>query len=231
MSNQLTLDVVKAAAPSTLRNSISQDLVNKLNNLDKDPLVAESMQEKALGFINVLTEGKFKIDDYLNAVKFVTYRVSGSTQQAAYAKTFPQRYLKFKADNLTSKEISAYTTMYAKGKLVTMLLERAMIPVHLVNADNFQKAINTQVEIMQTAKSEMARVTAANSILTHLKPPETSKIEISTNTEETRSALESLRETTRELARMQSQAIQSGKHSAQSIAHSDIVDAEYTEED
>ena len=232
MTTQLDISDVKAIAPATLRNSISPDLVNKLNNLHKDPLIAEQMQERALGFINVLTEGRFKIDDYLNAIKFVTYRMSGSTQQAAYLKTFPDRHLKFKADNLSAKEISAYTTMYAKGKLVTTLMERAMIPVWLVNADNVQKAINTQVEIMTTANSEMARVTAANSILTHLKPPETSKLEITRgNTDEEKDALAELRKTTQKLAKMQEEAIRSGTHSAKTIAHSDIVDAEYAEKD
>ncbi|UYE90199.1 terminase small subunit [Alteromonas phage vB_AemP_PT15-A5] len=231
MSTTLTVDLVKSATPANLRNNINQEFVNKLNTIDKDPLVAEQMRERALGFINILAEGKFRIDDYINAVKFVTYRMSGSTQQAAYCKTFPDRHLKFKADNLTNKEISAYTTMYAKGKLVSMLMERAMIPVWLVNADNFQKAINTQVEIMTDVNnSAMARTTAANSVMTHIKPPETAKLEITNNTEEQQSVLQELRKATQALTEQQRQSIENGTHTVKDIAHSDIVDADIIEE-
>lgn len=227
--SQLTVQEVKQAFPSTLRNSVSQDFVDKLNQMHTDPLIREAMQEKALGYISILQEGKFKIDDYLSAVKFVTYRVSGHTQQESYLKAFPERNKKFMLEGASSKEISAYVSMYAKGKLPTMMLERAMIPVWLVNADNFQKAINTQVELMTTASSEMVRTTAANSILTHLKQPEVAKHEFTVKDETQRSALDQLREATQELARAQREAIQSGKQSARDVAHSEVIQAEYEE--
>lgn len=227
--SQLTLTEVKRTFPSTLRNSVTQDFVDKLNQMHTDPLVREAMQEKALGYLSILQEGKFKIDDYLNAVKFVTYRVSGHTQQEAYLKAFPERNKKFMLEGASAKEISAYVSMYAKGKLVTMMLERAMIPVWLVNADNFQKAINTQVELMTTANSEMVRATAANSILTHLKQPEVTKHELTVKDETQRDALTQLREATQELAKAQKMAIQSGSQTVKEVAHSEVIQAEYEE--
>lgn len=227
--SQLTIKEVKCSFPSTLRNSVTQDFVDKLNQLHSDPLIREAMQEKALGYINILQEGKFKIDDYLNAVKFVTYRLSGSTQQEAYLKAFPERKKKFMLEGASSKEISAYVSMYAKGKLVTMMLERAMIPVWLVNADNFQKAINTQIELMTTAKSEMVRATAANSVLTHVKQPEVTKHELTLKDDGQKDALMQLRQATQELAQAQKQAIQSGSQSVKEVAHSEVIQAEYEE--
>jgi hypothetical protein len=230
MSTQLTVETVKSACPHTLRNSINQDFVNKLNQMHTDPLVRDELQSNALGYISVLTEGRFKVDDYLNAVKFVTYRLSGATQQESYTKTFPDRHKKFMMDGLSAKEISAYVTMYAKNKLVTLMMERAMIPVWLVNADNYQKAINTQVELMMTAKSEMVRATAANSVLTHLKQPETAKIDVNIHDETQASAIDELRKATQKLADQQEAAIRSGQHNAKDIAHSDILEAEYVEQ-
>jgi len=168
MTDKLDIELVKAACPRTLRSGVTQDFVDKLNNIHSDPLIREAMQERTLGFINILAEGRFKVDDYLNAIRYVTYKMAGSTNQESYTKAFPARYQKFLSDGLDAKAISAYVAMYAKGKLVTMLLERAMIPVWLVNADNYQKAINVQVGLMTSAASEMVRTQAANSILTPL---------------------------------------------------------------
>jgi len=226
---KLGIETVKAACPRTLKNNVTQDLVDKINNIHTDPLIRESMQEKALGFINILTEGRFRIDDYLNAVKYVTYKISDSTNQEAYAKAFPHRYQKFLTDGLDAKAISAYVAMYAKGKLVTMLLERAMIPSYLVNADNFQKAINTQVEIMLTAKSEMVRMQAANSVMTHTKAPETAKIDLKITDETQSSVLDELRKATQELSRNQRLAIESGQMTAKDIAHSRVIKGEAVE--
>lgn len=229
MSDKLDLEIVKSACPRTLKSSVTQDFVDKLNNIHTDPLVREAMQENTLGYINILTEGRFKVDDYLNAIKYVTYKMTNSTNQEAYSKAFPDRYQKFLSDGLDAKAISAYVSMYAKGKLVTMLLERAMIPVYLVNADNYQKAINTQVELMNTANSEMVRTQAANSILTHIKPPEVSKVDIKITDDTQVSILEELRRATQALSTQQRQAIESGSQSVKDIAHSNVIKGDYTE--
>jgi hypothetical protein len=225
----LNIETVKAACPRTLRSNVTQSFVDDMNNMHLDPLIRESMQEHALGYINILTEGRFKPDDYLNAVKYVTYKLSDSTNQEAYAKAFPQRYNKFLADGIDAKGISAYVSMYAKGKLVTMLLQRAMVPVWLVNADNLQKAINTQVTIMTTAKSEMVRMQAANSVMTHLKAPEVAKIDITVKDETQESALDELRRVTQDLAKQQLANIESGMSTARDVAHSQVITAEFEE--
>jgi hypothetical protein len=226
MSTTLTIGTVQAAFPRALRSSVTQEFVNKLNQMHTDPLIKDSMQENALGYINILQEGRFKVDDYLSAVKYVTYKMSNCTNETAYAKTFPTRYNKFLLDGSDSKTISAYVSMYNKGKLVTLLLERAMIPVWLVNADNLQKAINTQVRLMTTANSEMVQMQAANSIMTHLKQPEVTKSEITVKDETATSLLDELRQVTQELSKQQREKIVSGTSSAREIAHSTVIKPE-----
>jgi len=51
------------------------------------------------------------------------------------------------------------------------ILDQAYVPIWLVNQDNYQKAINVQVDLMKNAQSELVRTQAANSILTHLAKP------------------------------------------------------------
>ena len=62
-------------------------------------------------------------------------------------------------------------TSYNKNKLVNLILEQSMIPSWVLNQDMYQKALNVQCELMLTANSEKVS-DAANSILTHLKPPQ-----------------------------------------------------------
>jgi hypothetical protein len=228
MTDKLDLEAVKSACPRTLKSSVTQDFVDKVNNIHTDPLIRAAMQETTLGFINILSEGRFKADDYLSAVKYVTYKMSCSTNQEAYAKAFPDRFKKFLADGLDAKAISAYVAMYSKGKLVSMLLERALIPVWLVNADNYQKAINAQVTLMNNAQSEMVRTQAANSILTHIKQPEVAKVDIKITDDTQTSVLDELRRATQLLSAQQRTSIELGDLSAKDIAHSDVLSAEYT---
>ena len=82
---------------------------------------------------------------------------------------------------------------------------------------------------MTTAKSEKVRCDAANSLLTHLKMPETQKVELDLNIKED-SSIAALRATTLELARQQRLMVESGAMNAQEVAHGKLViDAEFVE--
>ena len=96
------------------------------------------------------------------------------------------------------------------------------MPTHILNADLFQKAINTQAELMMNARSEKVRSDAASSLMTHLKPPETKKIELDIGLKQDQS-LADLREATGELVRMQRKQMEDGNINALEIANSTII--------
>ena len=81
-------------------------------------------------------------------------------------------------DSVNEKDIASYITAYNKSKLVNLIFAQAQIPTYILNAPLFQQAINVQAALMMNAKSEMVRFQAANSLLTHLKAPETTKVEL-----------------------------------------------------
>lgn len=217
----LTVDEVKNAVPPQLRNTVNQDLVDKLNQVSSDPEAAAAIRETFVGFTTVLKEGKFKLEDYLNASAFVSYRMMGFNNQESYARTFPQRYQGLVARGASTKDISAYVSIYARGKLVNLILEQAMIPVWVMNQDAFQKAVTTQLDLMSNAKSEMVRMQAANSILTHVKPPEKKQIDVSITTPEA-SGLDALKQMMGEIAARQIQLIESGA-TTREIAHQKLI--------
>ena len=175
----LTLKEVQDSLPAGQKSHITQDMVNQLNNLSKDPEEARYIRENFISFSQVLSEGRFKLGDYVRAVMYVSHKVMGKSNLDAYKSTFPDRYQQMVADGRQPKDIASYVAAYNKGKLVNLVYERAMIPTWVLNQDMFQAALNTQYEIMNDVSvSDKVRVEAANSILTHLKKPEANKAEL-----------------------------------------------------
>lgn len=219
----LSLDELKQALPSHLRSAASQDLLDKVNQISSDPDMAREIRDNFVSYSIVLKDGKFKTEDYLNAVAYVSYKVMGYTNAESYKRTFPDRYTGLVARGASDKEISSYVSAYNKNKLVNLVLEQTMIPIHILNQDAVQKAINVQVELMTTANSEKVRADAANSILTHLKAPETKKFELDIGVKETQ-GMNELKNMMTQLAERQLELIAQGVQTRE-IAHQTLVPA------
>ena len=213
----LDVEQFKKALPDKMKKSVSQELVDQVNLMLADPDMYEHYRENLISYTSVMADGKFRIDQYVNAVKYVSHKLMGCTNERAYANTFPDKMVDFAARQVTKKEISSYVHAYNGSKLVNLILAQTLVPVHVLNMDLFQKAINTQAELMVTAKSEKVRSDAANSLLTHLKPPEIQKIELDIGVKPD-SAIEALRASTMDLVAQQRQLLQAGLMTAGQVA-------------
>ncbi len=205
----LTTEDLLTALPVKFKSAATQSLADKLNTISKDPIVAESVRENFITYASVLQTGRYKLDEYLNAVKYVSFKHMGLTNQRAYQNTFPKRYTKLVGEGRTDKEISAYVAAYSKTKLVTAIMEQSLIPMWLLHTDAYNKAVETQVELMLTANSEKVRSDAANSVLTHLKRPENKTVDINIGVQESDSMKE-LRDMMSSMAQKQQELIKSG---------------------
>jgi hypothetical protein len=237
MSNDVTINKpviteaeLKEVVPKSVRKAVTPQMVATLNSLVMDDEFREAYRDNLITYSTVLRDGKFKMENYLDAVRYVTNKLLGNSNLQAYIKTFPDRYNKLVADGRTPKEISSYVSMYNNNKLVTQILEQTLVPVHIMNADIYQKAINVQADLMMNAKSEKVRSDAANSLLTHLKRPETQKLEIDMSIKED-GTIDELRKTTMELVAQQKAMIQSQYSSVKEIAESRIIDITPDRED
>lgn len=218
----LTVDQFKNALPEKVKKSINQELVDQINTTLSDPELYEAYRDNLLSYTKVMSDGRFKVSDYVNAVKYVSHKLMGCTNIDAYSKTFPDKIQRFAAQNVASKDIASYVTAYNKSKLVNLIFEQTLIPAYVLNQDLYQKALNTQADLMANAKSEKVRCDAANSLLTHLKMPETQKVELDIGIKEDGS-IAALRATTLELARQQRMMLESGAMNAQEVAHTRLV--------
>jgi len=182
------LDTLKRMLSKNSRRNITQSTVDTINNLTtKDgEQFTEAYRENFVGYLSVLKSGEYKISDYMNAVRYVSYKLMEYSNIDAYCLTFPDRYSKLleqyksigNEKKIREVKVSSYVSMYNKNKLVNAILDQSMIPSSVINNSVYQEAVNTQRVLMLTAKSELVKTQAANSLLIHLKPLETAKIEL-----------------------------------------------------
>ena len=227
---QLTIDQFKQALPDKVKKSVSQELIDQVNSTLSDPDMFEAYRDNLLSYTRVMADGRFKVQEYVNAVRYVSHKLMGCTNIDAYTKTFPDKYQRFVAQGVAAKDIASYVTAYNKSKLVNLIFEQTLIPSYVLNQDLYQKALNVQAELMVTANSEKVRTDAANSLLTHLKMPEKQKVELEIGVKED-SSIAALRLATLELARQQRLSMEAGQMNAQEVAHSrlQVVDVEAKE--
>ena len=218
----LTIDQFKQALPDKLKKSVNQELIDQVNTTLADPEMFEAYRDNLLSYTKVMQDGRFKVTSYVDAVRYVSHKLMGCSNIEAYTKTFPDKYSRFVAQGVQAKDIASYVTAYNKGQLVNLIFAQTLIPSYVLNQDLYQKALNVQAELMVSSHSDKVRCDAANSLLTHLKMPETQKVELEIGVKEDGS-IAALRATTLELARQQRMMIEAGAMTAQSVAHSKLV--------
>ena len=222
----LTQDDVKQALPQHLRASVTQSMADTLNSISADPIIAENIRDNFVGYSSILKDGRFKTEDYINAVAYVSFKLMGHNNEDAYARTFPARYQTLLAKGTTKKDISAYVSAFHRGKLVNLIMEQSLVPTWVLNQDLFQKALNTQADLMMTATSEKVRTDAANSILTHLKKPEAKgDFQINLNTGES-SGMKDMQTMLAQLAQQQQDMIRQGQAKTIDVAASKLITVE-----
>ena len=223
MNTPITKELVARALPGNLKSAATDQLADMINQISADPLIAEQIRENFLSYASVLKEGKFKVEDYLNAVAYCSYKLMGDSNQDAYFKTFPQRYANLVAAGRTPKEISAYVSAYAKGQLVNRIMEQTLVPSWVLNQHMYQAALNTQFKLMTNEDvSPKVRSDAADSLLTHLAKPKEAGPLINIDMGET-SGMNELKDALARMAQQQQTLINAGV-STKEIAAQDIVD-------
>lgn len=222
-SQGLSQEEVASALPAHLKSAATQQLTDKVNQIVSDPDMAEHVRQNFVSYTSVLSEGRFKIEDYLNAVAYVSFKVMGHSNKESYKRTFPQRYQALKAKGATDKDISAYVSLYNKGKLVNLILEQTLVPTWILNQSIYQQAINTQAELMHTANSEKVRSDAADSLLSHLKRPEKKEVDLNIGVQDS-DGMSELKDMLTSMAQYQKSLIEQGVETRK-VAHQGFGEA------
>ena len=224
----LTLEDVKKAMPGTKKKLVTQGVVDKLNLIADEDEVGGFAQQ-VITHASVMKSGPWSMSDYINAVRYVGFRLMEFNKKDSFTHTFPEKVKKWEAKGMDYNTMAKYISAYNKNQLVNDIYERSLIPIHVLNAGMFQEALNVQAHLMMSAKSEMVRTTAANSVLTHTKAPEIKKMELDISVSTTDS-IEELQRTQNELAQLQVDMIASKQISPKDVAEMkimrDVIDVE-----
>ncbi len=220
--DMMTKEMFTKVLPKSIKPKLTTEMLAEINGVLLDPHLRENYRDNLLSYTSVMKDGKFKIRGYLDAVKYVSFKLLGSTNVEAYTKTFPHRFQRLVNEGADDKVISSYVAGYNKTQLVQKIFGQTLTPSHILNADMYQKALNQQAYLMMHANSEKVQTDAANSILNQLKMPETHKIELDIGIKEDKS-IDELRAATLALAAQQRQMIESGAMGVKEVAHSKLI--------
>lgn len=206
----LTQQEVVNALPAHLKTAVTPQLVDKLNNIISDPLIAEEFEKNFVCYSKVLLEGKFKTTDYINAVAYVTYKLLGHTNKDAYKYALPERYRDMVAKGYDDRQISSFVSNFHKGQLVTAIMEQTLVPVFVLHQSKLHDAIRVQHEIAtDTNALNKDRVAAADSLMRQLTPPQPKQVNIDLGVQQS-SGMKELQALFEETARKQREFIQGG---------------------
>jgi hypothetical protein len=189
------------------RNWASQELVSMLNTLESDG--ADLVRENWLTHANILREGTYSMEQYTTAIKYVSLKQMGHTNQQAYSIALADRYQDMVARGYDEQRISSHVAAYHKGNLVQKLLAQSTIPLYMLYQDEAHKAIKTLVQVMTEPNASFkTRAEAADKLLNHVKRPEAAKIELEVS--QRQDGMQELTVMMRELASKQLAAIEAG---------------------
>lgn len=221
------LESIKKLVPKAQRTLITEDFVNRLEASMKDSIIAEEFKDNFITYLNVLSKGKYKMEDYINAVKYVSFKLLDYSNVKAYAATFPERYERLVKEG---QQIDAFVSMYNKNKLVIQIYEQTIVPSYVLNAPLHQQALNTLATMIQDEDVRgMTKVKACEAILAYTKQPEIIKGELTIGIEQS-DTINDLREVTEQLAETYRKALQGGARTLTQVAEAKIIDV-YIEED
>ena len=223
----LTVQELKEVLPKQHRSKANQEFVDTINQMVKDPDMADLYKKNIVTYADVLQDGRFKLVDYFNAVLFVSYKMMGMSSMAAYQKVFPTRCADMVARNISQKDMQSYASTYNKNKLVTLIYEQTLIPDYIMYASVRHRAIAAQANLLSSQNEHVVQK-AADSLMNHLKAPETAKMTIDIGTKDA-GVLSDLSQALAKLSSMQHSAISGGFLNARDIAHEVIIEGELDE--
>ena len=174
----MTLDELKILMPPKKKKLMNQELVDMINEAENRGDFEGEFEKKVISYSSILTQGRYKTSDYIAAVEFCTYYLSGDEQSEAYVKTFPgiikRRVLEGKSPYATGAP-----SMYYSGQLVQAIMAQAQMNVRMRHYNKIDYAVETLFELaISKTATDRIRMESADKLLTQLKEPETSKVEL-----------------------------------------------------
>lgn len=218
-----TIEELTNALPKCVK--VSNKLLEDINNVYQgDEDTVNYIKENILTSATILTDGRYTMQNYLNAVKYVSFKMLGKTNMEAWIESFPERYASLKVNNKLDN-IHAAVSAYNRTELVQKLLKQHTMTLRVLNRDKGQRALDVLETIMVTSRSDMARVSAAKTILEYTNDDaQNNALAVNINIKDP--YLDNLKAQLSELAKAQLSAINQGQDTHNLINSSKVIEHE-----
>ena len=224
LGKPLSIEQVRGSVPRSFRKHITEEFLAKLEDSLKSDEISAHIRENFLTYSNVLADCDKHVNiwDYVNAVKFISYKIMGYSVDEAYKRVFPHKVGKLVQEGKHSF-INKYANSYNQNKIVNKIYEQTLIPSYVLNAPLYQRALNVLAEMIENDEIRgMAKVKACETILNYTKPPEVTKAEVKVNIQQS-DAISDLREVAEAFAKSMQESIASGHKSVQEVIDTQVI--------
>ena len=209
--------------PTKVVKGIPDETLDTWNQIIDDPDFGMNYRDNFMSYARVIEEGRFSIQEYMNAIVYCSHRHLGDNCAEAYKRTFPTKVASWDARGLPESTRSKYISAFNTSKLVKLIMEQSAVPFYLLNQDVAQQAINRLAYLVFNADSEKVQCDSANALLNHLKKPEAAAIDINIGIKKG-STMDDLFNTMAKLAQSQLETIQQKGMSAKDVAAMAIIE-------
>lgn len=242
--NHVSLDRLKGLFPKK-KATITDLTVDLINNTMNDPeFNGHSLIDTLTTYESVMYKNKGNMIDYINAVKFCGYLEGcGDSSVGAYIKTFSAREFvsskkDFPTDSPEYKALTAASTRYRQSPMVVDILTQADVPLYLLFQGFRHKAVTVLAREMSSAPHAKDRISAADKLLTHVKPPENVQIELDIGVSQV-SVIEEYEKAIEQMAQAKLKGINEGENMVDMInapvrvktVEADVIEADVYVED
>lgn len=236
----ITVDKLKTLFP-TKKGTITDETASLINEATSDPMFnGDEFVQQMLSYRAVMEQNSYSMKDYIMALKFCAYlEVESDNFTEAYKRARANDPWVIERTNAAPgtplyNELTGAASRYRKRPIVKKILTQADMPLYLMFQGARYEAVAQLAKEMTTAAYSKDRISAADKLLTHVKPPDDIKIELEVGmNEEAKSATQMLNEQLMKVAMGQKAQLEAGmsiadvqklKISTERIEDAEVID-------
>lgn len=182
--HEVSVEDLKRAFPAK-KDTVTEELVSLINDAQSDPAFnGNEFMEALITYQDIMVRGSYSMKEYINAIKYCAYLESESNSQVdAYKKArandeFVMARRDVPTDSVGYRELTSAASRYHKTPIVRQILTQSDMPLYLMFQGERYRAVALLAREMMTAAYSKDRITAADKLLTHVKPPENVNVEL-----------------------------------------------------
>lgn len=182
-SKPITKEELQQKFPAK-RSTITEETVQFINDTMQNPdFDSATFLTQLVDYQGAMIDSSASMTEYINAIKFCAYLEAEQNMTEAYRRArandkFVQDRAMARTGTNEYNELTMQASRYRKSKLVRQILTQSDMPLYLMFQGARYKAVAVLAREMEEAAYSKDRISAAEKLLTHVKPPENNKVEL-----------------------------------------------------